>query len=92
MNEELKSGALSSGLLQGKPKQDDHPSSATPSDLNNFLIRRQLLGMEARRIQELLREAEVELKAKQGNLVDVHDRVLASLRNRLDLQDELARS
>ena len=61
-------------------KQDDHSSFATPGDLNNFLIRRQLLGMEARRIQELLREAEAELKAKQDHLVDVRDRVLAALR------------
>ena len=91
MNEELKPSALSSGLVQGKIKQDDHSSSATPGDLNNFLIRRQLLGMEARRIQELLREEEAELKAKQDHLVDVRDRVLAALRNHLDLQDELAR-
>ena len=91
MNEELKPSALSSGLVQGKNTQDGHPSFATPGDFNNFLIRRQLLGMEARRIQELLREAEDELKAKQDHLIDVHDRVLAALRNHLDLQDELAR-
>src|SRR5580698_7445108 len=91
MNEELRPSALSSGLVQGKNKQDDHSRFATPGDLNNFLIRRQLLGMEARRIQELLGEAEGELKAKQDRLVDVHDRVLAAFRNHLDLQDELAK-
>jgi SAM-dependent methyltransferase len=91
MNEELKPGELSSGLVQGKNKQDDHSSFATPGDLNNFLIRRQLLGMEARRIQELLRDGEAELKAKQDHLADVRDRVLAALRNHLDLQEELAR-
>jgi SAM-dependent methyltransferase len=91
MNEELKPSALSSGLVQGKNKQDNHSRFATPGDLNNFLIRRQLLGMEARRIQELLGEAEVELKAKQDRLVDVRDRVLAAFRNHLDLQDELAK-
>jgi hypothetical protein len=37
MNEELKPSALSSGLVQAKNKQDDHPSFAAPGDLNNFL-------------------------------------------------------
>jgi hypothetical protein len=67
------------------------PSFATPGDLNNFLIRRQLLTMEGKRIQELLLDAEAELKAKQANLVDVRDRVLAALRDHLAHQDELAR-
>ena len=91
MNEEPKSGTLSSGLVQAMDKQDDHSTFVMPGDLNNFLIRRQLLGMESKTIQDLLLEAAGELKAKQDHLVDVRDRVLAALRDHLAHLDELAR-
>ena len=91
MNEELKPSALSSGLVQRNDKQGDHPEVRDRADLNDFLIRRQLLAMEGKRIQELLREAEAELKARQDRLVGVRDRVLAALRNHLELHEELAR-
>ena len=68
MNEELKPGALSSGLVQGNNKQDDRSGFAATDDLNNFLIRRQLLIMESKRIKELLIEAEAEVKAKARTL------------------------
>ena len=89
MNEELKPSALSSDLVQRKDIQDDSPGAS--DDLNNFLIRRQLLAIEGKRIQELLLEAETELKARQSNLVDTRDRVLSSLRDQLAHLDELAR-
>ena len=70
MNEELKPSALSSGLVQeGRSNKTTAQSFATAGDLNSFLIRRQLLTMESKRIQELLLEAEAELKAKQDDLV-----------------------
>ncbi len=87
MNEELKPSALSSGPVEGNDKQDERPSFATPDDLNNFLVRRQLLAMEGRRIEDLLIEAEAELRAKQDHLVDICDRA----RDQLDHLDELAR-
>ena len=83
MNEDFKSGAPPSGLVERKNKPDDHAGSATLGDLNEFLIHRQLLAMEAKRIQDLLREAEIELKSKQDHLIDIRDRVLASLRGHL---------
>ena len=91
MNEELKPSALSSGLMQADTKQVERQSFATAHDLNSFLIRRQLLTIESKRIQELLLETEAELTARQANLVDIRDRVLATLRDHLNLQDELAR-
>ena len=50
MNEELK--PLSSGLMQADTKQVERQSFATAQDLNSFLIRRQLLTIERKRIQE----------------------------------------
>jgi len=91
MNEELKPSALSSGLTQADTKQVERQSFATAQDLNSFLIRRQLLTIENKLIQELFLEAEAELTAKQANLVDIRDRVLADLRDHLNRQDELAR-
>jgi SAM-dependent methyltransferase len=91
MNEELKPGALSSGLVQGKNKQEEGPRFAMPTDLDNFLIRRQLLVMESQRIQYLLGEAARELKAKQDHIVAIRDRVLVALRDHLNHQNELVR-
>ena len=92
MNEEFKPGALPSGLVERKNEQDGHPGPATPGDLNNFLIQRQLLAMEGRRIRDLLREAEIELRARQDNLIDVRDRIVGSLRAHLGHLDELAQA
>jgi ADP-heptose:LPS heptosyltransferase len=83
MNEELKPGALSSGLVQGKSERDDHPSFAIAGDLNNFLVRRQLLIMESKRIQSILLEANAEVKAKQDHLADIRDRAMPSLRDQI---------
>ena len=80
MNEELKPSALSSVFMPAENKQDEGPRFATSSDLDNFLIRRQLLVMESERIQYLLGEAARELKAKQDHLVAIRDRVLVALR------------
>ena len=91
MNEESKPDAFPSDLVERKNKQDDHPGSATLADLKNFLIRRQLLLIENKRIQELLLEAETELKARRHNFIDILDCVLAALRAHLAHLDELAR-
>ena len=91
MKEELKPSALSSGDLQGKNKQDGHLNLANLGDLNNFLIRRQLLALEGIRVRELLLEAETDLKGKQDNLLYIRDRVFASLRDHLAHHDELIR-
>jgi SAM-dependent methyltransferase len=91
MNEEFKPDALPSGLVERKNKQDDHLNSATLANLTNFMIRRQLLVIENKRIKELLLEAEKELKASRHNFIDILDRVLASLRAHLAHLDELAR-
>ena len=53
MNEDFKSGAPSSGLAERKNEPVDRAGSATPGDLNEFLIQRQLLAMEAKWVQEL---------------------------------------
>src|SRR5271170_7977294 len=79
MNEELKPSALSSGLMPADNKQDERQSFATVQDLTMFLIRRQLLTIESKRIQELLLEAEAELRDKQNNLIIIRDRVVAAL-------------
>ena len=91
MNEEFKPDAFPSGLVERKNKPDDHTGSATLADLKNFLIRRQLLVIENKRIKELLLEAEKELKASRHNFIDILDRVLAPLRAHLARLDELAR-
>jgi hypothetical protein len=92
MNEELKPSALSAGLMPAHNKQDERQSFATAQDLSKFLIRRQLLTIESKRIQELLLEAESELRDKQNNLIVIRDRVVAALRDHLNHQDELART
>jgi len=91
MNEEFKPDAFPSGLVEWKNQQDEHPGSATLANLKDFLIRRQLLTIENKRIKELLLEAEIELKARRHNFIDILDRVLAALRAHLAHLDELAR-
>ena len=95
MNEELKPGALSSGLAPGK-EQNAHPRHSAASELNDFLVRRQLLAMESQRIQSVLVEIENENKGRQSQLVDFRNRVLASIREHralreLALREERAR-
>jgi Glycosyltransferase family 9 (heptosyltransferase) len=91
MNEELKPGAFSSGFVQGSNKRDEGPDFIMTSSLNNFLIRRQLLAIESKRIQYLLGEAARDLKDKKDNIVTIRDRVLVDLRDHLDHQNELVR-
>ena len=91
MNEELEQSARSSGLGQGKDKQDDCPNFEAADELDDFLIRRQLLAMESKRIQTVLADTAAEVKSKQGDLVNLRDRVLTSLRERLHRQEEAAR-
>ncbi len=91
MNEEFEADAFHSGLVERKNKPDDDSGFATLADLKNFLIRRQLLAIENKRIKELLLEAEKDLKASRHNFIDILDRVLAPLRSHLARLDELAR-
>jgi len=72
---------ISCDLVEGKNKQDGHASFVIAGELNDFLIRRQLLTAERVRIKEVLLEAETRVKAEQDNLVALQDAVLASLRN-----------
>jgi Glycosyltransferase family 9 (heptosyltransferase) len=81
MSEERKPTALSSGSAPGKIQQDDPSTMAIAGDLNNFFVRRQLLTMESKRIQDLLLEAEDELKAKQDNRDLLRDKVFAAFRD-----------
>ena len=60
-------------------------------ELNSFLIRRQLLTMESKRIQTVLADTEAEVKVRQGDLVDIRDGVLTALREHLGRQEEVAR-
>ncbi len=55
--------------------------------MDNFLIRRQLLTMESKRIQTVLAETEAEVKLNQGDLAYLRDRVLTALREHLDRLD-----
>jgi SAM-dependent methyltransferase len=91
MNEEFKSGALPRGVAESNDEQGHHPVFATNADLNDFLIRRQLLAMQSKRIQELLAEAEAELKNRQVRLVDIRHGALASLRDHFAQLEEHAR-
>ncbi len=91
MNGELKPGAVSSGFAQRNDRPGNHPGFATEGGLNEFLIRRQLLGMESRRIKEVLAEADAELKNRQDRLIGVRDGTYAGLRNHLDRLEEQAR-
>ncbi len=88
MNEELKPGTLSSGFVQRTNKEDEGPRFATAQDLNNFLIRRQLLTLESKRIKDLLIEAEDEVKAKQNSLDSLRDRVGLSLGEHVALLEQ----
>jgi hypothetical protein len=91
MNEELKPVALYSGVLKRNDKQSGHPGFATNGDLTDFLIRRQFLEMESKRIKEVLAEAEAELKNRQERLIGVRDSTYAGLRNHLDRLQKQAR-
>jgi SAM-dependent methyltransferase len=91
MNEELKPDEVSSGAVQRNDRQGDHPWFATDAELKDFLIRRQLLEMESKRIKEVLDEAEAELKNRQDRLIGVRDGTFASLRNHLERRQEQAR-
>ena len=79
MNEEPKPSAPPSGQIQENGQQDESYGFAAANTLSNFLIRRQLLTLEGKRIRELLLEADTELKAKQDHLVGIRDRVLSAL-------------
>jgi ADP-heptose:LPS heptosyltransferase/SAM-dependent methyltransferase len=91
MSEELKPGALSSGVASGTIKQGDPTSFPVPEDLSNYLVRRQLLAAESKRIREIFLEEDAEVKAKQRSIVALHDRVLASLREHQALREQAAR-
>ena len=85
MNEELKPSALSSERCTRKRQARRSSRLCEPmDDLNNFLIRRQLLEMEGKRINEVLAEAEAELKNRQDRLIGVRDGASSSLRDHLD--------
>ena len=91
MSDELEPGALSAGPVQGKDKQGDRPNFEAGGELDNFLIRRQLLTVESKRIQTVLAETEAKVKLNQGDFAYLHDRVLTALREHLDRQEEVAR-
>jgi SAM-dependent methyltransferase len=91
MDEELRLNALSSDVVPGTIKQGDFPSFAMTEGLNNFLLRRQLLTTESKRIQELLLEEEAEVRAKQDLIAALRDRVLSSLREHQALREQAMR-
>ena len=57
-------------------------------DLNNFLVRRQLLAMEGKRIQDLLLEAEGEVKANQDHLDFLRDTMFTAFRGLAETSKE----
>ena len=92
MNEELEQRGRSSGLGQRKDdKQGNRLNFGAVDELNSFLIRRQLLTMESKRIQTVLADTEAEVKVRQGDLVYLRDGVLTALREHLGRQEEVAR-
>src|ERR1700729_3864175 len=88
MSQKRKSAALAFGLVQGRNQQDDPCAIGTEVDLDNFLLRRQLLRMESKRIQELLLEAEVELRAQQAHLDFLHDAMFLAFRDLAEIPKE----
>jgi hypothetical protein len=88
MSQKRKSAALAFGLVQGRNQQDDPCAIGTEVDLDNFLLRRQLLRMESKRIQELLLEAEVELRAQQDHLDFLHDAMFLAFRDLAEIPKE----
>ena len=80
MSEERKPATLALGLAQRGNQQEDTSTIAKAVDLEDFLVRRQLLTMESKRIQELLLEAEAELKAQQDHLDFLNDTMFLAFR------------
>ena len=65
MNEELEQRARSSGLGQRKDdKKGNRLNFGAVDELDSFLIRRQLLTMERKRIQTVLADTEAEVKVR----------------------------
>ena len=92
MNEELEQRARSSGLGQRKDdKKGNRLNFGAVDELDSFLIRRQLLTMERKRIQTVLADTEAEVKVREGDLVYLRDGVLTALREHLGRQEEVAR-
>jgi ubiquinone/menaquinone biosynthesis C-methylase UbiE len=91
MNGKPKPGVRSSSPGQGNNGHDDRFNFKSTDELSRFLIRRQLLMMESKWIQELLIESEADVKLRRGNLTNIRYRVLTSLRAHLDRQEEVAR-
>jgi ADP-heptose:LPS heptosyltransferase len=79
MNEQFKRPALSIRADRRSEKWDNETSSAIRGDLKRFLIHRQLLAIESKKIQGLRLEAEASVKAKQDDLANLRDRAFAFL-------------
>ena len=81
--EESKPSALSVSFVQEENEQDDAPGFTATGSLSDFLIRRQLLTMEGKRIQEIIVESDADIKAAKDHLSGYRDAVLAGLPSRL---------
>jgi ADP-heptose:LPS heptosyltransferase len=90
MDEQHKGGTPFSAPVQRTDNEDNETSFALAGDLKDFLIRRQLLGMESKRIEAVRLESEDWVKAAQAELARRRDRVFAFLRDHSDRIEELA--
>jgi hypothetical protein len=90
MNEQFKRPALSLRADRRTEKWDNETSSAIIGDLKEFLIHRQLLAIENKKIQGLRLEAEASVKAKQDDLADLRDRAFAFLGDHSNRKEQAA--
>jgi ADP-heptose:LPS heptosyltransferase len=89
MNKQRKEGAPFSAPGRRTDAEDGRSSFATAKSLNDFLVRRQLLAMESKRIEALLAEAEDAVKAKQNEFPHLRDRAFAFVRDHLAQMEQL---
>jgi ADP-heptose:LPS heptosyltransferase len=65
---------------QRTDREDTKTSFATAESFNEFLVHRQLLAMESKRIEALFAEAEDSVKAKQNEFPHLRDRAFGFVR------------
>jgi SAM-dependent methyltransferase len=90
MNEELKPSALSPSLALGINERE-RAGYLSAGELNDFLLRRQLLAMERKKIQAALDEVEGEKKSRQDHLINYRAHVLASLLEHRAIREQALR-
>ena len=90
MSEQFRRLVLSLRADRRTEKWDNETSSAITGDLKEFLIHRQLLAIENKKIQGLRLEAEASVKAKQDELANLRDRAFAFLGDHSNRMEQVA--